>query len=365
MSHSRERKEKICLNCNAALNGRFCHVCGQENLEPKESAWGLVSHFFYDITHFDGKFFSTLGYLVSKPGFLPKEYLRGRRASYLNPIRMYVFSSALFFLIFFSLFSPKDLKIGVDKDDNLLQKDSLPIPVTAKQKALENAKTFEDSAKVEEVFAAVEGVVQIEKEPTVKMDSAEGLKWNSDLTDEKFNTTAQYDSAQKSLAPDQRDGRFKRLFTHRRIELNNKYKKQPKQFIKDVLDKFIHSFPYLLFVSLPLYALFLKLLYIRRKQFYYVNHGIFLVYLYIFTFIILLIFFSLMELHKIWDTSWLWVLQTILFLYGLFYTVKAMRNFYGQGWGKTIVKFILLNFLAVVSLVFLFALFFMLTVFRL
>ncbi|MBP0577674.1 DUF3667 domain-containing protein, partial [Campylobacter jejuni] len=77
---------------------------GQENIEPKESFWHLTTHFIYDITHFDGKFFSTLKYLLFRPGFLSKEYLKGRRAGYLHPVKMYVFTSALFFLIFFSFY---------------------------------------------------------------------------------------------------------------------------------------------------------------------------------------------------------------------------------------------------------------------
>ena len=103
MSHLHERKEKICLNCKSVIYGRFCHVCGQENIEPKETFWGLLTHFVYDVTHFDGKFFDTTKYLLFRPGFLALEYLRGRRASYLNPIRMYVFTSAFFFIIFSSL----------------------------------------------------------------------------------------------------------------------------------------------------------------------------------------------------------------------------------------------------------------------
>ncbi|MFI5131717.1 MAG: DUF3667 domain-containing protein, partial [Chitinophagales bacterium] len=103
MSHLAERKEKDCLNCGTIIQGRYCHVCGQENLEPKESFWHLVTHFFYDITHFDGKFFTTLKDLLFKPGFLTREYMKGRRVNYLNPIRMYVFTSAIFFLVFFSL----------------------------------------------------------------------------------------------------------------------------------------------------------------------------------------------------------------------------------------------------------------------
>ena len=104
MSHLTERKEKDCLNCGTMIQGRYCHVCGQQNLEPKESVWHLVSHIFNDITHFDGKFFTTLKDLLFKPGFLSREYVKGRRASYLDPIRMYVFTSAIFFLVFFSFF---------------------------------------------------------------------------------------------------------------------------------------------------------------------------------------------------------------------------------------------------------------------
>lgn len=106
MSHFKERRQKDCLNCGAVVYGRYCHLCGQENIEPKESFWHLVTHFVYDITHFDGKFFSTVKCLLLKPGFLSKEYIRGRRMSYLNPIKMYVFISAFFSLFFFSIFSP-------------------------------------------------------------------------------------------------------------------------------------------------------------------------------------------------------------------------------------------------------------------
>ncbi len=65
--------------------GNFCHNCGQENIEPKETVWHLISHFFRDVTHFDGKFFTSLKDLILKPGFLSKEYMVGRRANYLNP----------------------------------------------------------------------------------------------------------------------------------------------------------------------------------------------------------------------------------------------------------------------------------------
>ncbi|HET9434578.1 MAG TPA: hypothetical protein VFO37_12515, partial [Chitinophagaceae bacterium] len=66
-------------------------------------------------------------------------------------------------------------------------------------------------------------------------------------------------------------------------------------------------------------------------------------------------------LEKLSDkTGWgfIGIIEIILVLTGLFYALKAMKNFYRQGWGKTILKFIILNILCIVSLVFLFVVFF-------
>ena len=125
-----------------------------------------------------------------------------------------------------------------------------------------------------------------------------------------------------------------------------------KKLRSKLINKFIHSIPYLLFVSLPLYALFLKLLYIRhRKQYYFADHGVFLIHLYVFTFLFLLFYFGLDKLEK--QTHWkgIGIVQAIFILAGLFYTLKAMKNFYKQGWGKTILKFIIFNILCIISLV--------------
>src|SRR5580692_3860795 len=155
MSHLKERKERNCLNCQATLIGRFCHVCGQENLEPKETVWHLVQHFFNDITHFDGKFFSTVKYLLRKPGFLSAEYMVGRRASYLNPIRMYVFTSAIFFLILFTLKKPEDM---VNMNDDA--------PSKAAGKGL---------VELEKLDSTLEGKMRNAKDPDDKQDYREQI----------------------------------------------------------------------------------------------------------------------------------------------------------------------------------------------
>src|ERR1700760_3265600 len=102
MRHVHLRHEKKCLNCGAHVPDRYCSHCGQENTEPIESFGHLLNHFFADVTHYDSQLLATLKYLVFKPGFLTKEYNAGKRLSYLNPIRMYIFISAVFFLLMFS-----------------------------------------------------------------------------------------------------------------------------------------------------------------------------------------------------------------------------------------------------------------------
>jgi hypothetical protein len=367
VSHFKEREEKVCLNCSAELIGRYCHKCGQENREPKSTVWGLITHFFYDITHFDGKFFSTTGRLIARPGFLPKEYIRGRRASYLDPIRMYIFSSAIFFLIFFSVYH-----VGEISDDNLPAKRTEAILDRTKQELLKNSTSREDSLLIEEQFARTDSALTTTvvvdtskrknaKDTIVRKRSSRG--WKFGFSDVNFKTKQEYDSAQVKLPPGKRDGWFGRKMTYRAIELNKKMVEDENKFWKDVIYKFVHTFPYLLFVSLPLYALFLKLLYIRRKRFYYVDHGLFLIFLYIYTFIFMLFFLGIDQLEdatKLEDLDWLLVAMV---LWGIYYAWRAMHKFYQQGKFKTTIKFLLFNLMCLVTLIVLFSLFFILTVF--
>lgn len=396
MSHSKERHEKICLNCNAEVIGRYCHVCGQENIEPKETVWSLISHFFYDITHFDGKFFSTTKFLITRPGFLPKEYIEGRRARYLHPIRMYVFSSALFFICFYSLFHI-NINDGSEKDRILIKKAKQAKATidSARLEAMAEATNSQDSAVINRAFviATLPFVKTIDSidEWEVRTDTAgttdkfkkkymkkreKGAKKDDDDDDNEYNinlvgaerrysSIQQYDSVQKALPEDERDNWIERRAKHREIELNERYDGNQRTMMKDLIEKFIHTFPYLLFVSLPLYAWYLWLLYRRQKQqFPYVTHGIFLIYLYIFTFIDLLVYFVIVRIRESMDWNWLGWIEAVVLLYGVYYAYKAMRKFYGQRRGKTILKFFILNFCALWSIIILFLAFFLFAAFK-
>lgn len=95
------RHENDCLNCGTQLEGKFCHHCGQENLQIKENFGHLMNHAISDYFHFDHQFFHTLKPLLFQPGKLTNEYMAGRRVQYLHPIKMYIFISLIFFILIF------------------------------------------------------------------------------------------------------------------------------------------------------------------------------------------------------------------------------------------------------------------------
>ena len=86
-----------CTNCGAHLQGLFCHDCGQKVAGADVRLHDLFHEAFHEFAHLDGKIFQTLTLLVTKPGLLTVEFLSGRRARYLSPLRLYLTCSVLFF----------------------------------------------------------------------------------------------------------------------------------------------------------------------------------------------------------------------------------------------------------------------------
>jgi len=144
-----------------------------------------------------------------------------------------------------------------------------------------------------------------------------------------------------------------------------KYADDDRAMITNLLSSFMHKFPYILFVSLPFFALILKLLYVRRKQFFYSDHAVFTLYHYIFTFILLLICFLLGKLQDWLHWNFISFLIIVIFLSGGVYLYFSMKRFYKQSAGKTFGKFLLLNLLAFAIINLLMLSFFILSIFQL
>jgi len=345
LSHVPQRKEKDCLNCGATVQGRYCQDCGQENIVPKETFWHMFTHFFYDITHFDSSFFTSARDLIFRPGFLSKEYMIGRRKRYLHPIRMYVFSSAIFFLVFFKFFGPQ---IKMDEPLNM--------PVT-KEERLKYIQELEEGLKKDTADVNLKAALLVAKDTAHQLLVSEMIKTAVNnkgikvgFSDSNYKTEAEYDSVQEKKSKAARDGWFMRRLNKKVIDLNTRYKENPEEFKEKFLESFLHRLPYMLFVSLPIFALLLKLLYFRRKNFYYADHGVFTIHLYVFTFLCLLLVFALDKLQDVVTFEFFgWAIFFIM-LGHFIYLLKAMRMFYDQRRWKTIFKGILIAFISFIMM---------------
>jgi hypothetical protein len=403
MSHLKERKEKNCLNCQATLCGRYCHVCGQENLEPKETVWHLIQHFFNDITHFDGKFFATVKYLLRKPGFLSTEYVAGRRATYLNPIRMYVFTSAFFFIILYAISKPetmfknkpaervralpqlrqsladrqREMKVtsdGDERDDlqNSINHLGMEIGEIKKEYGDTTTRKFTDKELTTFMISALTDSLQQAGLPPATKSRVKQLLVAANhpmsgsnlfgLKQGQYNTVEEYDSSELALPDSLRDGWLKRVMMRKLVAASEDYEQDPQRFKEKFWENWLHSFPKILFWSLPFFALILNVLYYRhKKQFYYVDHGIFTIHVYIAGFLLLLICMLLSILTDWVGVHWLQIvtdiLITVVCIYGFIYLYKAMRGFYKQRRAKTILKYFIVFCMAFIINLILFIIF--------
>lgn len=294
------RADKTCLNCGAEVPERFCSYCGQENVDTKESFGHLVGHFFQDITHYDSKFLLTLKYLFFYPGFLTKQYITGHRMAFVNPIRLYVFTSFIFFLLL-GMVNHENGEVARQVQDSIRIRSSSIVEEkrTGIHAELAKATTRQDSIELEKTLRKLE------------------FQGNAMLGG-TLHTAAEYDSVQKSLTPAERDPYWDRKISLKMLQLREKYGDRAQEVI---IDKFTHNYPKMMFILLPFFALILYWLFASNKL-YYAEHAIFSIHIHTFIFLLSVVTMLLnMLLH--YDDIYAWMLL-IVFIYYIF----ALRNTY-------------------------------------
>ncbi|VAV87873.1 hypothetical protein MNBD_ALPHA06-69 [hydrothermal vent metagenome] len=89
-----------CSNCHTLLEGRYCHVCGQVADSFHRPFWSLFADLFDGLFGFDGRIWRTIPALMLRPGYVTHRYLSGVRKPYLQPIKLFIAASVVFFLVF-------------------------------------------------------------------------------------------------------------------------------------------------------------------------------------------------------------------------------------------------------------------------
>jgi hypothetical protein len=333
------RHDTTCLNCGATVEERFCTRCGQENLEPKETVGHLIRHFFEDITHFDGKFFTTLKDLIIKPGFLTREYVAGRRMAYLNPIRMYIFISAIFFV---TLFASTEKSAPPPEDNayvvNLFRQQLADSLRSAKADSGQRSFNGKMAARLDSLKPAKDSSQSL----SLNYGSAGEVK--IDMTENKYSTLREYDSVQRTLVDTAKDKGIMHWILRNNVRQKEKHGGRNKIHIEVDVS---HDIPKIMFLILPLFALYVGWFY-SRKKYYYVNHAIFSVHFHCFIFIF---FLFLLLLDKIIPGDWTGVILIAISPIPIFvYLVAALHGMYRQSFWLSLGKGLAISLLYLITL---------------
>jgi hypothetical protein len=245
MSKSKIRYDKTCLNCRYVVENRFCPNCGQENTDTRKTFHHLFIHFFEDLTHYENAFWKTIKNLLFKPATLTKEYLSGKRLSYLAPVRLYIFISFVtFFLI--TLFPPASSDFINDDSKNKIEKTEQPQEMKIKEIAAESAsKKNSDSVQK----AIIKSKIKEEKA--------------NNLFNFGIKSVRELDSIQKFGKQGDKFNSFEYWFLKKGLTVieNN----TTEQIIEKGKESFIHNFPKVLLMYMPIFAFFLWLFHSKKR----------------------------------------------------------------------------------------------------
>lgn len=280
-----------CRNCGALLHGNYCSECGQPARLRALSFWRLLMELIEDIWDIDSKAWRSLWPLMFSPGRLTNEYIAGRRARYVAPLRLYLTASVLFFVV--AALTDNNLRVSWGDAEA--------------ERARIEAAGEEEMANV---IIAQEGGCD-----TILEDvEAEWLKrWRDQAVTACHKVTADSGQSLERAAVD--------------------------------------NIPIMMVIFIPVLALLMKLLYPLSGR-YYVEHLIFYLHYHAFGFFMLTLLIFIYESGSLvgWSDT-VWRIFSIVFSgYMAIYLFIAMRRVYAQGWFATSIKYFVLFMAYVVGL---------------
>ena len=254
--------------------------------------WQLIQEAF----EVDGRITQSLYLLFLKPGALSTAFSNNQRASFISPIRLYLFTSILFFFVA-ALEAPdiRNSDFTIDPPEEVTEIDSVSV---TKFKETLDPKFHEH---VDRIMAG------------------EGFS-----RDTLTNYINEYVTP-RTAAPSS----FEAFFDERVVSTLD----DPFGFAED----FVEQLPVALFFLVPAYALLLKLLYVRQKK-YYVEHFVFALHLHSFAFIL---FTTMLLIPDTEAQPWAGIETAVQLGFFVYYFV-ALKRYYNQGALKTTFKYIFL-----------------------
>jgi hypothetical protein len=295
-----------CLNCDAELRGDYCSACGQRAQDPDPTLRELLSEAWDAFVSVDGKLLSSLKLLLTRPGELTVEHLRGRRARYMPPLKLYLICSLAYFLISSLTPATGPAVVRISLDD--------PRSATGTSGA-DTSRRRAPSARRDSAARAIlarHGVSVMGALDSTTRAAADSLE----LLEE----------ARKIPVPRWVQQRLARGAQH--VIRDN------KNFSNDIAAQV----PRMMFVMMPVFALLLALAYRSRRR-RYPLHLIVSLHLHAFFFAVLAL--DALGVTVPWSLAKV-VLKPVAVLWILAYVPTALRRVYGGRWRYAVLRTVLL-----------------------
>lgn len=324
-----------CLNCHHPLDvsDKYCSNCGQKNSIKRLTLYSFFDEFLSNFYAYDSKFRRSIALMFAKPGMLAREFVEGKRQKYANPFRFYL-SVSLVFFIFTSMLTKWDKK-ELMKDTQLESGQTIQTSFDSIRKKEGALVDFEMDAKPQKD--------SIRKYSEQELKSYSFFK-RAILKSQTF-TDFQEQYPHKSTTEALKELGYE--LTTWNVYLYKKTRDSQQIFNSSgsgtdaFLNYLIEKLPFILFLSLPILTLCFKLVYFRH-DITYAEHMAFLYSFMTFVFLIMLI-------QEIVEVCFNFTFEGIAALGISFYFYKSLRFFYHQERWKTIIKFVILNGLLMIS----------------
>ena len=331
----------------ADRSDKYCQHCGQKNFRPHRSVRELLWEFVENWFGFDSKAYKTARALC-KPAALTLDYFRNshHHNHYVTPIRLYIFLSIIFFLLTsFGGLNVTSLDIETQPADKIEEEINQAV----------QANTLLDEGVLEENPSNAE----TKTEPTLPSNSTPEAEAQNPASGNDANREVNDDLLESCNSPEDMiviwpewldnyfDGKVASLCeAYQDINYLPQYKQThaKAQFFLKLAQNAIESLPQAFLFTLPLLALVLKVLYIRRNHLY-VEHLVLLIHSHSFMFAVILTYLGWHQLEKVF--TWLDYIPVgwALLVWAVIYLYLSMKRLYQQGHIWTIIKFIVFSFI--------------------
>jgi hypothetical protein len=278
-----------CQNCGAALSGPYCPKCGQHDVDYNRSFGHILEDGLEGMLHLDNRFLKTAWYLFTRPGFLTKEFIAGRRTRYTHPLRLYIFASFLFFAA-----------------QALVGHKTNPADAVA-------AKAVADGTAREAQEEADERMSHVEKNPPAEKlsDSPPAPVTNGEGASQGTTKSPWLRSLFRPMSGPQERGALVR--------------------------EMAHLMPTMLFLCMPLLGAVLKLVYFRSGRLY-IEHLIFALHVMAFVYLAMLAGILAMALARPIGDGMESFAGFAVFCLATWVVFRSFRTVYDQGRMKTLLK---------------------------